>query len=283
MVNDVKRDVAVHKELLRDSEGRRHELQVHITQTSVTLHQDTDEHRHYQEQLIAEGDQLRDQIQQLKQLQAKRDQEHQHTVEFLNQQNKRTIDILTKDHFDKITALDNESKAKIDRLQKDNHDKLTQVTNSCDLKLAQVTSSCDTKLAQVTQQCDSKLSQATRDFEQKLSAATADYNQKLSQVSTEHSAKLSQVTSELNAKISQMSADHHSHLAEAEKTAFDKVEAMRRECKQKEDRWAADIEALRQDKDLRIRLLDREREDQRSQYELKINDLESKLRSKISL
>jgi hypothetical protein len=46
-VNDVKRDVIVHKELLRDSESKRHELQVHITTTSVKLHEDTDEHRHY--------------------------------------------------------------------------------------------------------------------------------------------------------------------------------------------------------------------------------------------
>lgn len=43
----MKKDVIVHKELIRDSENKRHELQVHITQTSVRIHDDTDEHRAY--------------------------------------------------------------------------------------------------------------------------------------------------------------------------------------------------------------------------------------------
>jgi hypothetical protein len=72
-VNDLKRDVVVHKELFRDSETKREELQVHITHTSIKVHEDTDSHRTYQDQLIAEAEMLRHEIQQLKQYQARRE------------------------------------------------------------------------------------------------------------------------------------------------------------------------------------------------------------------
>jgi hypothetical protein len=52
----------VHKELLRDSEGKRYELQTHITHTSIKIREDTGEHTSYQDQLIAEADALRAEI-----------------------------------------------------------------------------------------------------------------------------------------------------------------------------------------------------------------------------
>jgi hypothetical protein len=58
------------------------------------------------------------------------------------------------------------------------------------------------------------------------------------------------------------------------------LEALRADNKAKEDKWAQDLETLRVTKDARIRAIEREREDQRNAYELKINDLESKIRSK---
>jgi hypothetical protein len=58
------------------------------------------------------------------------------------------------------------------------------------------------------------------------------------------------------------------------------MEALRADNKAKEDKWAQDLENLRVTKDARIRAIEREREDQRNAYELKINDLESKVRSK---
>lgn len=78
-----------------------------------------------------------------------------------------------------------------------------------------------------------------------------------------------------------MSNEHQQKLLEAEKSCHDKIETMRRENKAKEDRWAADTEALRQQKDARIRQIEREREEARSTYETKINDLESKIRSRL--
>lgn len=60
----------------------------------------------------------------------------------------------------------------------------------------------------------------------------------------------------------------------------EKLEELRAENKAKEDKWAQEIETLRVTKDARIRSLEREKEDQRSAYETKINDLESKIRSK---
>ena len=66
----------------------------------------------------------------------------------------------------------------------------------------------------------------------------------------------------------------------AERTNHAKLEALRADNKAKEDKWAQDLETLRVTKDARIRAIEREREDQRNAYELKINDLESKIRSK---
>ena len=118
----------MHKDLLRDSEGHRHELQVHITTTSVKLRQDTDEHRLYQEELIAENEALRREIQALKQHQARREQDFLHSQEDASVAHKAKVDALIKEHTDRFTALSNDSQARIDRLQRDNHDKLTQVT-----------------------------------------------------------------------------------------------------------------------------------------------------------
>jgi len=58
---------------------------------------------------------------------------------------------------------------------------------------------------------------------------------------------------------------------------------MRCEGKRKEDQAASDIETLRSQKDAKIRQQERDKEDQRSQYEVKINNLESNVRSKSRL
>lgn len=69
-------------------------------------------------------------------------------------------------------------------------------------------------------------------------------------------------------------------MLESERVQHEKLEELRAENKAKEDKWAQEIETLRVTKDARIRSLEREKEDQRSAYETKINDLESKIRSK---
>ena len=106
----------MHKELVRDSEHKRHDLQVHITQTGVAVHQNADENLHYQDQLISEADQLRAEIQSLKQVQARKEQEYGHTLEDVNQSHKVKVDALTREHHDKVTVLSNDSQAKVDRL-----------------------------------------------------------------------------------------------------------------------------------------------------------------------
>ena len=102
-MNDLKRDVLVHKELIRDSENKRGELQIHITQTSIKLHEDTDAHRTYQEQVIAENESLRQEIQSLKQYHSRREQDWLHQFEDTNIAHKKKVDQLTKDHNDAIT------------------------------------------------------------------------------------------------------------------------------------------------------------------------------------
>jgi len=120
----------------------------------------------------------------------------------------------------------------------------------------------------------------TRDSELRVAALTSDFNTKLSQVTSDSEAKLSKLTSDSNSRISQISNDSQQKLLEAERGNHAKLEALRAENKGKEERWAQEIEALRVTKDARIRSIEREREDQRSAYESKINELDSKIRSK---
>lgn len=118
----------MHKDLLRDSENKRYELQTHITHTSIKIREDTDEHRSYQEQLIAESDALRSEIQALRHRAAQREQEFLQTVEEINVTNKNRLDQLNRDYHEQVTRLSNESQDKVDRLSREGHDKLTQVT-----------------------------------------------------------------------------------------------------------------------------------------------------------
>ena len=126
-MNDLKRDVQIHKELIRDSESKRSDLQNHITQTSVNLHQDTEEHKKYELSLVSETESLRAEIQAMKQAQARREQEILHQLEDLHTSHASKVKALTNDHNQKFTTLSNESQQRIDRLQRENHEKLTQV------------------------------------------------------------------------------------------------------------------------------------------------------------
>lgn len=112
----MKTDVVVYKSNFRDSEHHREQLQVHITHTSVKVHEDTDAHRTYQEQVIAENEMLRVEIQQLKQFHSRREQEHLHSVEDLNQAHKIKVDQMAKEHHDKVSTLSNESQNKVESL-----------------------------------------------------------------------------------------------------------------------------------------------------------------------
>lgn len=118
----------MHKELFRDSEVKRGELQTHITGTSIKIKEDTGEHASYQEQLIAETDSLRQEIQALRQRMARREQDHLQTVEEINISNKIRLDNLQKEYHDRVTKLSNDNQEKVERLQRENHDNLTKVT-----------------------------------------------------------------------------------------------------------------------------------------------------------
>jgi hypothetical protein len=56
----MKLDVHNHKEVFAHSESKRGELQVHITETSVKIHVDTETHNKYQDELIHENDNLKE-------------------------------------------------------------------------------------------------------------------------------------------------------------------------------------------------------------------------------
>ena len=50
----MKQDVITHKQILSHSETKREELQVHITETSVIIREDTSKHTTYEQELIEE-------------------------------------------------------------------------------------------------------------------------------------------------------------------------------------------------------------------------------------
>lgn len=66
------------------SEVKREELQVHITETSVTIREDTAKHNSYEQQLIEETEKLQREIQALKAHQAQREREHLLKLEQVN-------------------------------------------------------------------------------------------------------------------------------------------------------------------------------------------------------
>jgi len=77
-----------------------------------------------------------------------------------------------------------------------------------------------------------------------------------------------------------LSNDNQAKLLDAERNYHEKIETLRRENKQHMDQSASDTESLRQQKDAKIRQSEREKEDQRNSYEVRINDLDSKIKSK---
>lgn len=118
----------MHKELLKDSESKREQLQIHITSTSIKVNHDASENRQSQDHVIAENESLRFEIQQLKTYHSKREQEWLHQLEDTNIAHKNKVDTLTRENTDAFSNLNNETQSKIERLQREQHDKLTQVT-----------------------------------------------------------------------------------------------------------------------------------------------------------
>jgi len=86
VVEDLKRDVVAHKDMLVASETKREELQVHIQETSVKVRVDNEQHTGYQAQLIDENQRLQNEIQKLKAFQAQREQAYLAEVARLNQE-----------------------------------------------------------------------------------------------------------------------------------------------------------------------------------------------------
>ena len=96
MCNDLTKDVIVHKELLKDSESKREQLQIHITNTAHKVKSDASENRQSQDQIIAENESLRFEIQQLKAYHSKREQEWLHQLEDTNIAHKNKVDSMTR-------------------------------------------------------------------------------------------------------------------------------------------------------------------------------------------
>ena len=91
----MKKDVITHKTMFKESEDTRHELQIHIEKTSITIQHDTEEHSQYQTKLITENDQLKNEIQHLNEVQARKDQEYL-----------RKTDKASKEHSNQILQLE---------------------------------------------------------------------------------------------------------------------------------------------------------------------------------
>jgi hypothetical protein len=123
-VNDLSKDVMVHKELLKDSENKREHLQIHITNTSIKITEEAADNKQSQEQVISENESLRFEIQQLKSYHSKREQEWLHQLEDTNIAHKNKVDTLNRENTEAFNNLNNESQQKIERLQRENQSRL---------------------------------------------------------------------------------------------------------------------------------------------------------------
>ena len=65
VVNDLRHDVDGARGDFTVSETKRVELQVHIKETSIKIHEETEEHTKYQDHLISENDNQRSEIKKL--------------------------------------------------------------------------------------------------------------------------------------------------------------------------------------------------------------------------
>ena len=83
-MNDLKQDVNNHKGMLKQSEEKRVELQVHIETVSVTIKQDTEEHSSYQSEIIDENESLKKEIQSLMVAHAKKEKNNLENQEKIN-------------------------------------------------------------------------------------------------------------------------------------------------------------------------------------------------------
>ena len=123
-MNDLSKDVMVHKELLKDSENKREHLQIHITNTSIKITEEAADNKQSQEQVISENESLRFEIQQLKSYHSKREQEWLHQLEDTNIAHKNKVDTLNRENTEAFNNLNNESQQKIERLQRENQSRL---------------------------------------------------------------------------------------------------------------------------------------------------------------
>lgn len=123
-MNDLSKDVMVHKELLKDSENKREHLQIHITNTSIKISEEAADNKQSQEQVISENESLRFEIQQLKSYHSKREQEWLHQLEDTNIAHKNKVDTLNRENTEAFNNLNNESQQKIERLQRENQSRL---------------------------------------------------------------------------------------------------------------------------------------------------------------
>ena len=105
---------------------------MHITETAITLHSDTDAHRGYQEELLSEIATLKGEIQSLRAYQSRREQDHLQLLEETNQSHRSRVEQLTREQHERVTQLASESQAKSERLQNEHHDRLTQVNAQFD-------------------------------------------------------------------------------------------------------------------------------------------------------
>lgn len=99
-MNDLKQDVVNHKEMFKNSEDKRGELQVHIEQTSIKIKTDTSEHANYQNELINENEKLKSEIQRLKAFYAQKEQEHLKEVDSINRGHSDDVNAIN-DKFNK--------------------------------------------------------------------------------------------------------------------------------------------------------------------------------------
>lgn len=100
VLEDMRKDVFAMKELLRNSETHRYELQNQLTETARKVQEDAATHYEYQQRLIADNERLRQELEAARQLLAKREQEHLAKLDEIQRSNQLRMDALAQLHHD---------------------------------------------------------------------------------------------------------------------------------------------------------------------------------------
>ncbi len=116
VLDDMKEDRDNARDQLNQSEQKREELHTHIKDTVVKIEKDTEEHKTYQDSLISDNQDQREEIKRLNELLAAKEKEYLQNMESVE-----------TDRNDTRARLEREKNTEVERLTKENYETMSRL------------------------------------------------------------------------------------------------------------------------------------------------------------